>query len=151
MYFALPGSGYNKAKKEVGELFPQVRYLQDTMGFPVYDHSVVRYFSPGEALFKELLSALEKAERYIFGFIHAKTFVCDDRVATVGTTNLDFRSLYLHFKCGALLFNTTAIMDIKKNFIHTLGICHQITQRDCSRNFLLYLFQDFLRLFAPLM
>lgn len=48
---------------------------------------------------------------YEKGFMHAKTFVCDDRVATV---NLDFRSLYLHFECGALLFDSPAIRDIKQ-------------------------------------
>ena len=64
--FALPGTGYDAAKEYTGELFPQVRYLQDTAGFPIYDHTSVRYFSPGERLLEALLPALQKAEHYIF-------------------------------------------------------------------------------------
>ena len=64
--FALPGTGYDAAKESVGELFPQVRYLQDTAGFPIYDQTSVRYFSPGEKLLQALLPALEQAEHYIF-------------------------------------------------------------------------------------
>ncbi|WP_243093285.1 PLDc N-terminal domain-containing protein [Pseudoflavonifractor sp. AF19-9AC] len=64
--FALPGTGYDAAEKYVGELFPQVRYLQNTAGFPIYDHTSVQYFSPGERLFEALLPALEQAEHYIF-------------------------------------------------------------------------------------
>ena len=48
--FALPGTEYDAAKECVGELFPQVRYLQNTAGFPIYGHTSVRYFSPGEKL-----------------------------------------------------------------------------------------------------
>lgn len=64
--FTLPGTGYDAAKECAGELFPQVRYLQDTAGFPIYDHTTVRYFSPGERLLDALLPALEQAEHYIF-------------------------------------------------------------------------------------
>lgn len=101
--------------------------------------------------YRQLIQAGIQVYEYNPGFMHAKTFVCDDRVATVGTTNLDFRSLYLHFECGALLFHVPAIMDMKRDFLDTLPVCHQITPKDCSQNFLMHLFQDFLRLFAPLM
>ncbi|MDF2801616.1 MAG: cardiolipin synthase, partial [Anaerocolumna sp.] len=37
---------------------------------------------------------------YTPGFIHAKSYVCDDELAVVGTINMDYRSLYLHFECG---------------------------------------------------
>lgn len=101
--------------------------------------------------YRQLIQAGIQVYEYNPGFMHAKTFVCDDRVATVGTTNLDFRSLYLHFECGALLFHVPAIVDMKQDFLDTLPVCHQITPKDCSQNFLMHLFQDFLRLFAPLM
>ena len=85
------------------------------------------------------------------GFIHSKTFVCDDGIATVGTTNLDFRSLYLHFECGALVFQSAAMMAVKADFLSTLEICQPISEKDCQGGFLMRLFQDILRLFAPLM
>jgi cardiolipin synthase len=101
--------------------------------------------------YRELIKAGVKVYEYTNGFIHAKTFVSDDRTATVGTTNLDFRSLYLHFECGALLFDSTAVMEVKEDFLNTLEICQQITEKDCSSNVVMRLLQDVLRLFAPLM
>ncbi len=43
-------------------------------------------------------------------FLHAKSFVCDDEIATVGTINLDYRSLYLHFECGVWLYRSEAVL-----------------------------------------
>ena len=83
--------------------------------------------------------------------IHSKTFVSDDRTATVGTTNLDFRSLYLHYECGALLYEAKAVMEVKEDFLQTLEICQQVTEKDCKTNIVVHLLQDILRLFAPLM
>lgn len=101
--------------------------------------------------YRDLIKAGVKIYEYTNGFNHAKTFVSDDCVATVGTTNLDFRSLYLHFECGALLYESAAVMEIKEDFLRTLNICQQITAHDCKENFVVRLFQDALRLFAPLM
>ncbi|MEG2000484.1 MAG: cardiolipin synthase, partial [Evtepia sp.] len=84
-------------------------------------------------------------------FIHSKTFVSDDITGTVGTTNVDFRSLYLHFECGAWFYKSSVVMDLKKDFLKTLSICDEITEADCKRGFLVRLWQDILRLFAPLM
>jgi cardiolipin synthase len=69
----------------------------------------------------------------------------------VGTTNLDFRSLYLHFECGVLLYNNRAVQAVKKDFLDALPICHEITLADCARNFFQRVVPDVLRIFAPLM
>ena len=101
--------------------------------------------------YRELIKAGVKIYEYSEGFIHSKIFVSDDITATVGTANLDFRSLYLHFECGVQLHECIAIADIKADFIDTLKECHEITAEECKNNFLVRLFQDLLRLFAPLM
>lgn len=101
--------------------------------------------------YRELVKAGVKIYEYSTGFIHAKTFVCDDTVATVGTTNLDFRSLYLHFECGCVLYQNKAVMQVKEDFLKTLEICQPITAESCKGNLLTRLFQDVMRLFAPLM
>lgn len=101
--------------------------------------------------YRDLIKAGVKIYEYTNGFIHSKTFVSDDRTATVGTTNLDFRSLYLHFECGALFFDSPAVMDVKEDFLNTLEICQPITEKECKTNVVMRLFQDILRLFAPLM
>jgi cardiolipin synthase len=69
----------------------------------------------------------------------------------VGTTNLDFRSLYLHYECGVWMYKTSSIEKVKEDFLNTLASCKEITLKDCSRNALQRIFQDGLRLFAPLM
>jgi cardiolipin synthase len=101
--------------------------------------------------YRQLIQAGVKIYEYSAGFNHSKTFVSDDRVATVGTTNLDFRSLYLHFECGVWMYQTESIASVKEDFLKTLPSCREITIADCSRNAAQRIFQDVLRVFAPLM
>ena len=53
-----------------------------------------------------------KIYEYTPGFVHAKVFVSDDRKAVVGTINLDYRSLYLHFEDAVYLYDCPCIKDI---------------------------------------
>ena len=101
--------------------------------------------------YRQLIQAGVKVYEYSKGFNHSKTFVSDDKTATVGTTNLDFRSLYLHFECGVWMYKTSSIARVKEDFVNTLEVSREITLKDCSRNAAQRIFQDVLRLFAPLM
>lgn len=101
--------------------------------------------------YRELIHAGVKIYEYTNGFIHAKSFVSDDIIGTVGTINLDFRSLYLHFECGTWIYGSRAVMQIKQDFLNTLPGCQQIAEKDCAKNLISRLFQEILRLFAPLM
>ena len=103
------------------------------------------------SFYRQLIQAGLKIYEYSIGFNHSKTFVSDDRVATVGTTNLDFRSLYLHFECGVWMYRTASVAKVKEDFLSILPHCHEITLEDCSRNAAQRIFQNVLRLFAPLM
>ena len=86
------------------------------------------------------------------GFIHAKGYLSDDQVAVVGTINMDYRSLYLHFECGVYLYGYDAIMDIKRDFIETFPLCREIGLDYCrKRSVFIRCFQCILRLFAPLL
>ena len=101
--------------------------------------------------YRRLIKAGVKVYEYTSGFNHGKTFVSDDRIATVGTTNLDFRSLYLHFECGILLYASEEIAAIKEDFLRTLPASQEISIKDCARNAFQKAAQDVLRIFAPLM
>ena len=114
-----------------------------------WDKKVVAVVS--RSYYRQLIRAGVKIYEYSVGFNHSKTFVSDDRVATVGTTNLDFRSLYLHFECGVSMYKTGSVAAVKEDFLNILLDCHEITLKDCSRNAVQRIFQDVLRLFAPLM
>ena len=89
---------------------------------------------------------------YTPGFVHAKEFICDDEKAVVGTINLDFRSLYLHFECGVYLYRSSAVGQMEADFKETLLKCQRITLKDCATYpALKRLAGRTLRLIAPLM
>ncbi len=101
--------------------------------------------------YTDLLKAGVKIYEYEDGFIHSKTFVSDDKTASVGTANLDYRSLYLHFECGALIYKNGAVMEVKDDFLTILNRCREITLEDCRVNPIIRFVQELLRVFAPLM
>ena len=122
----------------------------------------VRIITPGKpdkplvhfttrSYYRELIGAGIRIYEFTEGFMHAKTFIADGELAIVGTVNMDFRSLYLHYECGACLYRTNAIKSIHEDFTKTLSHCREMTEADCRSNFLIRLMQNICRLFAPLM
>ena len=61
------------------------------------------------------------------GFLHAKMLLSDDKVAFVGTINLDYRSLTHHYECGAVIGKAPCLADIKKDFEHLIEVSEEIT------------------------
>ena len=89
---------------------------------------------------------------YSPGFVHAKTFVSDGDTAVTGSINLDYRSLYLHFECAALMYRTPAAADIEADVQKTLAKCRRMTLEDCRKDRLgRRLMGWLLRPLAPLM
>ena len=101
--------------------------------------------------YEPLIKAGVKIYEYTPGFIHSKSFVCDDRIGVVGTINMDYRSLYLHFECATLMCGSSAVMDLKKDCLETFEISKEIRHEDCRRNFFGLLFDAFLRIVSPLL
>lgn len=86
------------------------------------------------------------------GFMHAKTFVVDDEYGVVGSINLDFRSLYLHYECGVWLYKTNTISELKKDYLETLKKCHKVTMEECKNtNTIIKILRLIIRMFAPLL
>ena len=109
-------------------------------------------FEVTRAHYPPLLEAGVKIYEYTPGFIHAKNFVVDDRFATVGTVNLDYRSLFLHFEDGVWLCEAPCIRDIRRDFEETLRLSESYSLRRFKHlNILLQLYRNILRVFAPLM
>ena len=93
-----------------------------------------------------------KIYEYTPGFMHSKTFVVDDEYAVVGSINLDFRSLYLHFECGAWLYKTDSVIKVKEDFLNTLELCQQISLYDCENvKWPVKFTRLILRMFSPLL
>ncbi len=109
-------------------------------------------FAVAKTHYKELIQAGVKIYEFLPGFVHAKIFVSDNDTATVGTINLDYRSLYLHFECGVFIYNNPVVRDIELDFQNTLKKCHRISMADLKKiNPVMLLCGRVLRLIAPLM
>ena len=111
-----------------------------------YVHAVSRSY------YEMLVEAGVKIYEYTPGFVHAKTFVVDDEYAVVGTINLDYRSLYLHFECAAWMYKASCATDVRDDFLKTQQMSQEITLEEC-RNISIprRLGRSVLRVLAPLM
>jgi len=119
-----------------------------TPGIP--DKQIV--FLLTQSYYEQLLEAGVQIFEYAPGFLHAKSFVSDDEIAAVGTINLDYRSLYLHFECGVWMYRSKAVMQVKEDMMTTLSVCREITLDFCrKRNIIVRGTQSILRLFAPML
>lgn len=108
-------------------------------------------FLATQSYYPQLVEGGVRIFQYRPGFVHSKVAVCDDKYATVGTINLDYRSLYFHFENGVYLYRCPAVMDIKNDIIKTLEDCTNITLDLCRKNMFFQLVQGILRIFAPLL
>lgn len=109
-------------------------------------------FALAKTYYNELLAAGVAIYEYTPGFVHAKIFVSDDEKATVGTVNLDYRSLFHHFECGVILYRNSEIRAIEKDYMKTLEKCQTVTTQDYAHQSLVNrLTGRVLRIFAPLM
>ncbi len=108
-------------------------------------------YTLSESYVEPLVKGGVKIYRYTPGFVHSKVFVSDDKVATVGTINMDYRSLYLHFECGCYFENVNIIKDIKKDILDSIDKSHEITKKEAKQKLVKSIWQALLRLIAPLM
>ena len=109
-------------------------------------HAVTRSY------YRALLRSGIRIYEYLPGFIHAKNFISDDNTAIVGTVNLDFRSLYLHYECGVWMYGIDSVEEIKNDFIKTLDDCKEISIDDTyEKNVFKRLIWSVIRIFSPLM
>lgn len=88
---------------------------------------------------------------YTPGFVHAKAVLTDDEVCAIGTVNLDYRSLFLHYECEAIFYKSKVYEDLKADYLDTLKKSKKIGMEDINTNFFSLLFDAFLRVIAPLM
>lgn len=108
-------------------------------------------FRLSRSYYLPLLRAGVRIYEFTPGFLHAKCYVSDDRVAVVGSINMDYRSLFLHFECGTLLFHNSQIAALRKDVERTLLQCREIQRSDCRTNLPGTALDSVLRLLSPLM
>ncbi len=111
-----------------------------------YVHPVTQYN------YLELLEAGVKIYEYTPGFMHCKVFLSDDKVATVGSVNMDYRSFVFHFENGVWMCNSSTVLDIRKHFEEIFAVSKEICLEKWKKRPLLKRFkQAILHIFAPFM
>lgn len=103
------------------------------------------------SFYLRLIKAGVEIYEYGPGFIHAKNYLVDDKIAMVGTVNLDYRSLAHHFENSVWLYKCRCIKDIKEDMEHVLDLSVKITEEDCKVGGVKAFFRALLKIFAPLM
>ena len=91
-----------------------------------------------------------KIYEYTPGFVHAKGFLADDKIAVVGTINLDYRSFLHHYENAVLMYCTAAIPAIKEDMLRTIAASSLQTEEDAKKNVVWRWVCEIAKLFAPL-
>lgn len=84
-------------------------------------------FYTSRSYYWQLIEAGVQIYEYTEGFLHAKTIVTDDQNAIVGTINLDYRSLFLHFEDGVYFYKDSVVAKVEEDFLKTQEISQRIT------------------------
>ena len=100
--------------------------------------------------YQPLLKGGVRIYEFTPGFIHAKSMITDDEYGVVGTVNMDYRSLYLHFEDAVLMYQTDSLSDLAVDARETFRKSREITLKDLRTNLFGRLLDAVLRLFAPL-
>ena len=108
------------------------RGVEVSMILPHIPDKKIAYYI-ARTFYPELLRAGVRVYEYTPGFVHAKVFVSDDSCATVGTVNLDYRSFYHHFECGAYFYDNQVVGKVEEDFEKTLEKCQLVTEEYYKR------------------
>lgn len=108
-------------------------------------------FEITKSFYSRLKKAGVKIYEYTPGFIHAKSYLCDDEYAMIGTINLDYRSLVHHFENGVWMYRTDAIKDIRADFEDTISKSQEILDEQIKVKPFKRFVRAVVRIFAPLL
>ena len=98
-----------------------------------------------------LMKSNVKIYEYTPGFIHAKSYIADDKVGIIGTINLDYRSLTHHFENGVWIYDEKFIKTMKEDFIETLNKSENSTLISYKANIFKRFLRALLKLISPLL
>ena len=126
------------------ELLP----LADIITPNIPDKKHVKWMT--EYYYGELLKCGIRIYEYTPGFVHSKV-VLEEHCAVVGTINMDYRSMFLHFECGVLLLQNSQVLALRDDVRRTLPQCREVQCADCRTGLAGTVLDSVLRLLSPLM
>jgi cardiolipin synthase A/B len=102
--------------------------------------------------YDDLLKAGVEIYLYNKGFVHAKTFVADKKIAIVGTANMDFRSFDLNFEVNAIVYNTALATELSDVFYEDISGATILNETEwAARAWYKQLMEKTARLVSPLL
>ena len=105
-----------------------------------------------KANYAQLLTNGVRIFEYLPGFIHSKMFISDDQRAIVGTTNMDFRSFFLHFESGSVFYGGSTVSSVKADFLETFELCKEVSLSSMKkRSWTMKLTGQVAKLVAPML
>lgn len=156
----------NKAKKEILITTPYYipdTSLQEALIIAALSSIKVKLLVPergdsffvtlaSQSYFEELLAAGVKIYLYKKGFVHAKTFVIDRQIASVGTANMDARSFDLNFEVSAIVYDNDVAEELARDFFNDIQNAEELDLREWLRRpkWIVFL-ERVVRLFSPFM
>ena len=94
-----------------------------------------------------------KVYLYKAGFNHSKLLVADDSIATIGSTNVDFRSFENDFEANAFFYDKKIALEVKDIFLKDQeeSVALEDVRNLTHRSFLQRLWESMVRLLSPLL
>ncbi len=100
----------------------------------------------------DVLNAGVQIYQYTKGMMHAKVLLIDDEFASVGTANLDNRSMFLNFEVNCLLYSTEAVKKLEASFLCDFGNAIKLDRGVyAKRAFAVRLLENACRLLSPIL
>lgn len=108
-------------------------------------------YAMSHSFYAKLLESGVKIYEWEPGFMHAKSIIADGNTAYIGSCNFDYRSFYLHYECGVILYDDSVIDRMKYDYLETLSSCRVCTYEQFKNvNVFVRLGRSIMRIFAPL-
>jgi len=104
------------------------------------------------SFYERALRAGVRIYLYQNGYLHAKTAVSDDAIASIGSTNIDPRSLRLSFEVNAFIYDAEVAQQQRDIFLRDMHYCHPLTVEEWQqRSRWERLKESLARLFMPIL
>jgi cardiolipin synthase len=144
--YYVPDSGMRDALCLAGRSGVDVKLLLPLNADHFHVHYASRYYLP------ELLEAGVQVYFYRKGFVHSKVWIADGEWASLGTANLDNRSLYLNFEVNCLIYTPRVIAELEGAFARDLEDSIKLDAKTfANRPWHEKLAENFCRLFSPIL
>ena len=116
-------------------------------------HSDARFVEwASRSYLREVVEAGVQVSLYKEGFLHSKLLVCDDAIATCGSTNLDFRSFENNFEANIFYYGEDMALKLKEVFLKDMEQSVLLTSvpSRVSRKIVVRLWESLTRMLSPL-